>query len=62
VSIAPVPAERPAPPRRAPIRFSLPVSQPVEDRQQARDAEFHRLVAEIARLTQRDDRAPEGNG
>jgi len=61
VKIAPARADEPAPPRRGPIRFRLPDS-PAADRQRVRDAEFRRLVAEISRLTERNDGEPGRNG
>ena len=62
VTIAPARADEPAPPRRGPIRFRLPDSDPAADRQRVRDAEFRRLVAEISRLTERHDGEPGTNG
>ena len=59
-SMAPV--AEPAPPRREPIRFRAPVSQPAADRLRARETEYEQLQAEISHLTQRNDGAPTANG
>jgi hypothetical protein len=59
VSIAPVPVEEPAPPRREPIRFSAPVSHPAADRQRERETEYDQLEGEIERLARPDRQVPE---
>jgi len=62
VTIVPARADEPTAPRRGPIRFRLPDSEPAAERQRVRDAEFQRLVAEISRLTERHDGEPGRSG
>ena len=59
LSVAPLPVDEPAPPRRAPIRFSAPVSQPAADRRQARETEYDQLQTEIERLARPDRQVPD---
>jgi hypothetical protein len=46
-------------PRRPPIRFSAPVSQPAADRQRARETEYDQLQTEIERLARPDWQVPD---
>jgi hypothetical protein len=59
ISVAPLPVDEAAPPRRASIRFSAPVSQPVADRRRARETEYDQLQTEIERLARPDRQVPD---
>jgi hypothetical protein len=59
ISIAPLPVDEAAPPRRASIRFSAPVSQPAADRRRARETEYDQLQTEIERLARPDRQVPD---
>jgi len=59
LSVAPLPVDEAAPPRRAPIRFGAPVSQPAADRRRARETEYDQLQTEIERLARPDRQVPD---
>jgi len=59
LSVAPLPVDEAGPPRRAPIRFGAPVSQPAADRRQARETEYDQLQTEIERLARPDRQVPD---
>ena len=64
LSVAPLPVDEAAPPRRAPIRFGAPVSQPAvehfcRNEWAARETEYDQLQTEIERLARPDRQVPD---